>query len=502
VAVGVGGGHDQPVVEQPAVGQLGERVVVGLVLDPLLILLELGDVTEDAGVMGYLAVIVGDGGDGEQLGIDLAVLAPVPDLALPVAFLLELTPHGAVKALVVVARTQQARRLADGFLGAVAGQVGEGRIHGLDDAAGVGYQDAFQGGLDDALGQVEVAPGVGEGGVAFLQGLLQLLHVHVLHAGEHIIEADQAGHTAVVVGDGHVADAALHHAVARVEQASGARHALQRLARQVPGAALGPVIGQAVEDVALGQDTVGPVRLADEDGFGAPLMHLVGHLCHRIVAGHLDGRLAQDGVHLAQAQIPLDAVIQHHIRLRHHAAGCAVILHHQEVAQPRLAEAHGCLAQRGIGGQALHGRAHDVPDRGFQNIRAGHVQAQGVALGPQAQRFPVFHDHDGAATGAAHPGGRLRDGRRRRAFKDRRVHYLPKGQVSGHRVSCVACRGGGQRAGTLAKNCGISERGNTGACAAIEEARLRLPTKVGGCGPFARLGRVSRTKQGVRCGHR
>jgi hypothetical protein len=75
----------QPVTQQHAVGQVGKRVVVGQPFDALLVVFLLGNVDESTDVMNDLAVFVAIHADRHPLRENLAVLAPVPQLALPVA---------------------------------------------------------------------------------------------------------------------------------------------------------------------------------------------------------------------------------------------------------------------------------------------------------------------------------------------------------------------------------------------------------------------------------
>jgi hypothetical protein len=81
---GAGGhGHPQAVVQQAAVRQPGQGVVKGQMPDLFLSRLAQGDVGQRRHVVGDLALAVPDGGNRQPLREDLAVLAAVPDLALP-----------------------------------------------------------------------------------------------------------------------------------------------------------------------------------------------------------------------------------------------------------------------------------------------------------------------------------------------------------------------------------------------------------------------------------
>ena len=92
--------------QQGAVGQPGEQVEMRHPADALLVGLALAHVRENADVMRGLPLGVLDAADGEPLGIHLAVLAPIPDFALPQAVCLDVAPHLAVKTAVMPARGQ------------------------------------------------------------------------------------------------------------------------------------------------------------------------------------------------------------------------------------------------------------------------------------------------------------------------------------------------------------------------------------------------------------
>ena len=145
----------QAILEQQTVGQAGQRVVVGLVVESRLGMLEAGDVGEYANEVGDLVVGVAHGADGQPLGVELAILALVPDLALPVAIGGKAVPHGGVEGVVVLPGGQQAGALAEGFRLAVAGDLGEGAVDGGDALFEVGDHDAFGGALEDGGGLLQ-----------------------------------------------------------------------------------------------------------------------------------------------------------------------------------------------------------------------------------------------------------------------------------------------------------------------------------------------------------
>ncbi len=129
--------------------------MVGLVVELGLCVLEAGDVGEHGDEVGNLAFSVAHGADGQPAGVQLAVLALVVDLALPVAFIGKLVPHGRIERAVVLAGGEQARGLAEGFDLAVAGNFAEGAVDGTDALVDVGDQHAFGGVLEHGGGQLQ-----------------------------------------------------------------------------------------------------------------------------------------------------------------------------------------------------------------------------------------------------------------------------------------------------------------------------------------------------------
>ncbi len=165
------GGHGlvQAIEQQPAIGQTGQRIVEGQVVDPLLGRLAIGDVGKGGDIMGDLAVDVAYGTDGQPLGKYLAALAPVPDLAFPHAGGFDARPHGTVEVRPVSPRREQRGGLADGFGGTVPTDAAEGAVDAQDAVLRVGDQHALLGfegdGRDaalqfgiDAVGDVAAQP--------------------------------------------------------------------------------------------------------------------------------------------------------------------------------------------------------------------------------------------------------------------------------------------------------------------------------------------------------
>src|SRR5450759_3284611 len=94
---------------------------MGEELELLLRLHGVADVAEDTDVVGRPALLVVDGADRQPLGVDLAVLAPVPDLAPPAAGGRQGGPQVAVEGLVVAPGLQDPRVPAEHLRLGVAG---------------------------------------------------------------------------------------------------------------------------------------------------------------------------------------------------------------------------------------------------------------------------------------------------------------------------------------------------------------------------------------------
>ena len=133
----------QPVEQQAAVGQARERVVVGQVANFLFSGFALGDVGEGADVVRHFACLGFDGCDGEPFGEHCAAFASVPDFSRPGPRGGQRGLHGSIELAVVAPGLEQRGGAANGFGGAVAGDLGEGAVHAQDDAARVGDENAF-----------------------------------------------------------------------------------------------------------------------------------------------------------------------------------------------------------------------------------------------------------------------------------------------------------------------------------------------------------------------
>ena len=105
--------------------------------------------------MGDFALLVANGANGQQLRINLAVLAFVPDLALPGALGVQSVPHGCIKRLVMTSRLQQVGGFTLYFFKAIAGNATESLVAAQDTQIGIGDQHAYLG-LESAGSNTQV----------------------------------------------------------------------------------------------------------------------------------------------------------------------------------------------------------------------------------------------------------------------------------------------------------------------------------------------------------
>ena len=132
---------DDPLVQlavQLAQGRLGQ--------------LALRDVGKHADKMADGAIRRPHGRDRQRFDEALAILAPVHQLAIPAAVLVQAAPHGFIKLRQMRAAAEEGRVAADGLFRLVAGDGGKGRIDGNDAVAAVGHQHAFADGVEDDEG--------------------------------------------------------------------------------------------------------------------------------------------------------------------------------------------------------------------------------------------------------------------------------------------------------------------------------------------------------------
>ncbi len=145
----------EPIFEQGAVGQASKGVVMCLIVQLGLCVLDAGDVGEHRHEVRDLALGIAHGTDGQPARVQLAVLAFVVDLALPVPFIGQLMPQGSVEGAVMLARGEQAGGLAQRFDLAVAGDLAEGTVHRTDALVDVGDQHALGRVFEHCGGQLQ-----------------------------------------------------------------------------------------------------------------------------------------------------------------------------------------------------------------------------------------------------------------------------------------------------------------------------------------------------------
>jgi len=200
-ALRLGDGLPHALGQQHAVGEVGERVVVRHLRQAVFLRLHHRDVGEHRDVVAHIAGLVVDYRHRQQQRRHLAVLAPVPDLALPVAAALQLVAHGEVEHRVVACRLQLARGMADQLVALVAGDAAAGAVDVQQPAAGVGNDDAVVGVLEHAGQQPQpffgtallgdVVPGADDAG-----DLAVVVVEHVLgqdHLAPLLVLGDDAG---------------------------------------------------------------------------------------------------------------------------------------------------------------------------------------------------------------------------------------------------------------------------------------------------------------------
>jgi len=156
--------HGQRLVEQllqaEAVEQTGQHVVMGNVVQPLFRGALGRDIGEVRDVVAGIPLIVTNQRNRHPLRIDPAVLAPVPDLALPETALVDVVPHPLILFPRRPAGRQKTGIAPDRLLGAVAGQGGKGRIDGNDLVVSIGDQDRLAAVLDGTGQQMHLRFGL------------------------------------------------------------------------------------------------------------------------------------------------------------------------------------------------------------------------------------------------------------------------------------------------------------------------------------------------------
>ena len=131
----------QTILEQRAVGQVGQGVVIGEAVNPLFTGLALADVTEETHIACQIAFVVQHRGDPDPRRVMLAVAALEPDFAFPGAVLMQLLEHITQMGFLLVVDGEHVRQLVEHLLHGITADATE-RFVGLDDVTGrVGDQD-------------------------------------------------------------------------------------------------------------------------------------------------------------------------------------------------------------------------------------------------------------------------------------------------------------------------------------------------------------------------
>ena len=144
------------VVQEDAVGQTRERIMVREVVNLRLGLFHIAHVAEHGDVVEHLVVGPLDHVDREPLRVHPAVLAPVPQLPAPAPGGVDGGPHEAVKRGVVAPRLEHPRVAADSLGFRVARDLLESPVDRKDGPRGIGDHQALADALEDRCGQAQL----------------------------------------------------------------------------------------------------------------------------------------------------------------------------------------------------------------------------------------------------------------------------------------------------------------------------------------------------------
>ncbi|MCY1517581.1 hypothetical protein D9M68_522670 [compost metagenome] len=176
-------GFVEPVLEQDAVGQPGEVIVIGQVAQALLRFAAGGEVGEETDDMADLPPRVAHHIELQPLRIELAILAGVHQFALPAAALFQLVADQVVAAAGFAGADKGSDVAPDHFFLAIAGDLAERRV-GLDHpVVRVEDDDPFAGRLEHRRRQalllvLELARGDVAAGAEHAQHLALLVPLH------------------------------------------------------------------------------------------------------------------------------------------------------------------------------------------------------------------------------------------------------------------------------------------------------------------------------------
>ncbi len=273
----------QAVLEQGAVGQAGELVVVREVAQALLGIAACGEVGEKADDVAGVAPGITHHVELQPLRVELAVLAGVHQFALPAAALLQLLADQVVLAAALAGAVDLHHRVAKHLVAAVAGNVAEGLVDRQQAVLRVEDNDALAGRLED-------------------HGREALLLLGLLALGDVAAGAEHAQHLALLVAlhhpatvlDPEPAAVAVAHPVVdgiAVAAALEVLHQSTAQQRQVVGVQARLEVAEHAGDVVhLDAEDFLQVRVMDFVGLQVPVPHpqLAG------LQGHGQARLALD----------------------------------------------------------------------------------------------------------------------------------------------------------------------------------------------------------------
>ena len=135
----------KPVQKKGAVGQTGKDIIMGHLFQMLFNQLPLGDVHEDPDIALALAMLVLQGTDAEPGSVDLAVLAPVPDLPLPEIAVFDDTADLQITLHFVVAGPEDLGPFPEHLFKTQPGDIDEGRIDLDNPKIAVGDENGLHG---------------------------------------------------------------------------------------------------------------------------------------------------------------------------------------------------------------------------------------------------------------------------------------------------------------------------------------------------------------------
>jgi len=196
----------QAVLEQRAVGQVGQGVVVGQAVDALFAGLAFADITEETHITGQVAFVVEHRRNADPGRVVLAVTALEPHFAFPGAVLVQLLEHIAQVGFLLFVDGEHVRQLVEYVTHCITADPAE-RLVGLHDITGrVGDQDRRRGVFEYGGGHAQVffraalladiaahAEDAFEGAVLIPHQHQAQLDRHLAAVGAQAVEQEQLG---------------------------------------------------------------------------------------------------------------------------------------------------------------------------------------------------------------------------------------------------------------------------------------------------------------------